>query len=333
MTTRDLLFRLSAIALSLSLTLAAGELLLRLAGPGPRFAKTAVRTGSDGRSPGLPNFRHRSRPGPKATGSFRLLVLGDSFPWGSGVHPRDTFPRRLEERLADLDSKLDFEVVNWSRWGWNTRRAWESVRPALANLEPDLVLLSFTLNDPEPSATSQRKRLSRPLGRRTPGAAWSRAIHQHSALYRALWERLESRRQRRAFTAFYTALFTGPHWDDCLEAMAELRAATREMAIPMVLVVWPVFDSQLDSSYNYRPLHRKLAAAAGELEIPVLDLLGTFRRIDTRRLAVVPYTDSHPNELAHRIAADELTNYLIDEGLVPARYGEKQRRIMAVRRR
>jgi hypothetical protein len=333
MTRRELLFRLSAIALSLALTLAAGELLLRLAGPGPRFARTSVEAATDGRFPDRPNFRDRSSPGPKATGSFRLLVLGDSFPWGSGVHPRDAFPRRLEGRLADLDSELDFEVVNWSRWGWNSRQAWESVRPVLADLQPDLVLLSFTLNDSEPSDKREMRRMIRPLQRRTPGPAWSSTLHRHSALYRALWERLESRRQRRAFTAYYTALFRGPHWDDCLEAMAELRAATRAMATPMVLVVWPVFDSQLDSSYAYRRLHRKLAAAAGELEIPVLDLLATFRRIDTRRLAVVPHTDPHPNELAHRIAADELTNHLIDEGLVPASYGKNQRRIMAVRRR
>jgi hypothetical protein len=54
------------------------------------------------------------------------------------------------------------------------------------------------------------------------------------------------------------------------------------------------------------------------LEIPVLDLLRTYRGIDARRLAVTPFTDPHPSELAHRIAADRLVKYLLKNGLIPA---------------
>ncbi len=182
--------------------------------------------------------------------------------------------------------------------------------------------------------------------------AWSRLLHRHSVLGRLIWERLENRRQRRAFSAYYEELYQGPAWADCLAALVELRRATRELGAELVLVVFPVFDSQLDHRYAYRRLHGKVAAAADELGIPLVDLLATFRRVDARdaglrvldllpayegvdarRLALIPFTDPHPNELAHRIAADELTNYLVDRGLVPAAYPAGSRPLPAVRRR
>lgn len=333
MTRRDLLHRLLAITLSVALSLVAFEVLLRLALPGRRFVNTAVRPVVSAPDFGQPELRGRRWPGPKAAGVFRIVVLGDSFSLGSGVHPSDPYPIRLEGRLARLESARDFEVVNWSRSGWNTRQAVESVAGHLVELAPDLVLLNFTLNDPQPSARAAVNRLTQPLHRRTPDAWLSRALHRYSAVYRLFWERLENLRQRRVYDAYYEGLFEGPDWLDCLAAMKGLRQATDTIGAPLVLVVMPVFDSQLDSSYSYRPLHRRIGEAAKELDIPVVDLLLTFRRVDARRLAVTPFTDPHPSELAHRIAADELTNYLLDEGLVPASYAANQRRIEAVRRR
>ncbi len=330
MTIRDLTYRLAAIVLSLGLVLGVGEVALRLFAPTGGSISTGVRY-DHARGPQGPSFRDQPAPGPKAVSAFRILVLGDSFAWGSGVYPEDAYPRRLERRLAALDAEIEFEVVNWAHSGWSTRQAWESLRPVLALLDCDLVLVNFTLNDPEPSGGAAREKMIRPLYRRSPSTGWSEALHRHSALYRLFWERLESRRQRRAFDSYYQGLFSGPHWDDCQAALGELREATRALGVPLALVVFPVFDSQLDGTYAYRRQHGKVVAAARRLEIPVLDLERTFRGVDARRLAVEPFTDPHPNELAHRIAADKIRNYLVDEGLIPASFPNGVRR-PAVRR-
>ena len=51
--------------------------------------------------------------------------------------------------------------------------------------------------------------------------------------------------------------------------------------------------------------------------LPLLDLRPFYTGIDARRLAVVPFSDPHPNELAHRIAADAIADYLIDHSVLP----------------
>ena len=319
MNARGLLATLLVMALSLLLVFGAAELVVRLAGSGPgELVDTAVQRKVRSRGRG-PDWREAGPPGEKAPGSFRILVLSDSFGWGVGVYGEDVWARRLERRLGELDSEVDFQVVNWSRPGWNTTQAWASARRRLDSLEPDLIIVGFTLNDPEPDSRKVREERYEPLTRRSPKAAWSRGLHRRSAFYRLFWERFENRRQRRAFTAYYRELFSGPGWEQCQETLVAIRDAARERSIPMLLVVFPVFDSQLDDSYPYRELHRQISAAAFELQIPTLDLLDTYRGIEGVRLAVTPFTDPHPNELAHRIASDELTIHLAVGELVPAK--------------
>ena len=201
MTPKDLLFRLLAVALSVGLVLLAAELVLRLAAPAAGYVRTGVQSPPRNLPFDQPDFRDLQPPGAKAPGTFRLLVLGDSFVWGAGVYPLDTYPRRLETRLASLDSEVDFEVLSWCHPGWNTQHVWQSVRPALERLDPDLLILSFTLNDAEPSQEAKRKQMTDSLHRQTPQGRLGRALYGGSALYRLGWDRLENRRQRRAFTA------------------------------------------------------------------------------------------------------------------------------------
>ena len=86
----------------------------------------------------------------------------------------------------------------------------------------------------------------------------------------------------------------------------------------MLLVIFPIFDSPLDHRYPYVEIHRTVGgSAAAELGIPVLDLLTAFTGMDTRRLAVEPFADAHPNELAHRLAAEAILETLIERGMLP----------------
>ncbi len=257
--------------------------------------------------------------GKKLPGTYRVLVVGDSFTWGDGVHPEDVYPSRLERRLNERESELEFEVVNWSHTGWNTAQAFSSVKGSIGWLEPDLLILGFVLNDAEPFRPAEHEAMRTELGRHSPRNALSVLLHGRSRVYRLFWERLENTRQRRAFTAYYHSLYEGPGWAECQAALKKFKNRSQQNGVPLLLVVFPIFDSQLDASYPYVDLHRKVRRAAKEIGIPSLDLLRAYRGIDARRLAVTPFTDPHPNELAHRVAADRLVRYLIKQGLAPIR--------------
>lgn len=265
---------------------------------------------------GRPDFRQPDFQVEDKHGAFRILVLGDSFSWGDGVYREDTFAYRLETRLNSLTRESHFEVVNWSRPGWNTVRQLWSLEPEFAGLDADLLILAFVLNDPEPVERSSLERMLEPARSRQPAPGVSSWLFANSRLYALVWTRLENSRTHRELSAYYRSLFAGEHWEACQRALKRLRNLSRKQGIPMLLVIFPVFDSAMDESYPYADLHAQIRKEGERLQMQVLDLFELYEGMDSRRLAVVPFTNAHPSELAHRVAADGILDYLIGGNVV-----------------
>jgi len=270
--------------------------------------------------PREPAFRDRQEPGTKGDRA-RVLVVGDSFTWGDGVYPQDAYPDRLEGLLNGLHESDWAEVVNWSRPGWNTAMEAAGTLAELPWLNPDLLVVGYCLNDAEPSPQAPRRERRRQLERRLPTSGASSWLYEHSALFHLAWERLENSRQHRAFDEFYRSLYQKrPSWTATIGAMKAFAKAAEERQIPLLMVIFPIFDSKLGSDYPYADLHELVAKTAGEAGFEVLDLLPHYQGIDPVRLAVEPFTDRHPSELAHRVAAERIRDLIVDEHLlsVPA---------------
>ncbi len=296
--------RFLALALSLAFTVAIFELGLRMLKPAPRYADTSV----DNRFTGyrLPENWQAPRESP---GIVRVLVLGDSFTWGDGVHEEDAYPHRMQFRLNLDTADRPYRVLNAGRNGLNAvdqRELLDTME--LLDSDPDLVLLGFTLNDPEPTVRKLALDLRQEVVRRTPGGRAELEIYERSELFRLVYNRLENTRQRRALNDYVASLFdTGsPHWQACVEALVSLRDHLVDNAVPFVVAVLPGFDSPFDENYPYLRHHEPLMDTLASLGLPALDLRSLYDGVEVRRLAVTPFTDARPNELAHRIAADFL---------------------------
>lgn len=90
-------------------------------------------------------LRDRVRAIPKPEGVYRILVLGDSVTYGSGVGADRTFPSRLEARLTDRATRT--EVVNAAVSGYTTYNELHWYLARGRTFEPDLVVLAVCLND------------------------------------------------------------------------------------------------------------------------------------------------------------------------------------------
>ena len=298
--------RVLAVTLSLLFGLGAAEIALRLAPAATPFGDTKV-----------PHGRTSSRlgnPGAKSADVVRVVVVGDSFTWGDGVHPLDSYAARLGRRFRALNRGKPRRPMESLNAGWNGRNTVKEAESLdrLLKLSPDLVILGFCLNDPEPSDPGELAALQEPLERRRPHGEVERLLYRRSTLVRTVYDRLENTRQQRAFGDHYADLYRDDsrYWRDCVAALRSMRDKLAARGIPFLVVVWPIFDSQLDQSYNYRELHAKLGRTLRELDVATVDLLPVFAGLDANRLAVTPFTDPHPSELAHRIAADHLAAYL-----------------------
>ena len=298
--------RFVAVALSLSFSVAMIELGLRLLKPPPRYADTSV----DNRFTGyrLPDDWAAPRESPEIV---RVLVLGDSFTWGDGVHEEDAYPHRMQFRLNLEDPEDRYRVLNAGRNGLNTVDERELLDTmGLLDSEPDLVLLGFSLNDPEPSRRALALELRGRVLRRALVGRAEIELYKHSRLFQLVYDRLENTRQRRALNEYVASLFDTetPHWRACEQALISLRDHLGKRGIPLLVAVLPGFDAPFDDHYPYLRQHQQIMGTLAALEIPATDLRSLYDGVETRRLAVTPFTDAHPNELAHRIAADFLAS-------------------------
>jgi hypothetical protein len=81
-------------------------------------------------------------------------------------------------------------------------------------------------------------------------------------------------------------------------------AFCRRENVPLVVMIFPVLY-KLDAHYPFRNIHNLVAKEAQDDGAVVLDLLPSFQGRRATDLWVYP-TDQHPNEKAHRIAAEAL---------------------------
>jgi lysophospholipase L1-like esterase len=93
-------------------------------------------------------LRGQEYPYTKEAGTFRILVLGDSFTAGLQVPEEETFAKLLEARLNQHDPKTRFEVINAGIIGYGTDKELAYYAHEGYKYQPDLVLLAFfTGND------------------------------------------------------------------------------------------------------------------------------------------------------------------------------------------
>lgn len=86
----------------------------------------------------------------KPSNTFRIIMLGDSETFSVMLPQSDTLPVRLENLLNQTSSKLKYEVFNFGVEGYCTLQELEILKTKGLKYNPDLIILNYVLNDPEP---------------------------------------------------------------------------------------------------------------------------------------------------------------------------------------
>ncbi|MEW6746392.1 MAG: GDSL-type esterase/lipase family protein [Planctomycetota bacterium] len=84
---------------------------------------------------------------PKPAGHFRVLCLGDSCTYGSGVRSSDSYPARLEQTLNMIYEDGVHEVVNAGVPGYSSFQGLRFLERWIDAIGPDVVTVSFWPND------------------------------------------------------------------------------------------------------------------------------------------------------------------------------------------
>ncbi len=252
----------------------------------------------------------------KPPGVRRAVFVGDSFTYGAGVLLDDTYPKRTERALSFSRSEK-WESIVLAVPGIDTEDEAKIVENEAFAYSPDVLVLGYVLNDAEAPDAAERRRATdwteaEALKRNPP--LWRR-----SAFVRLVADRLHAARENRERSQNHLALYRdgAPGFRAVKKSIDAMATRCREKNVPFVVVLFPLFANPLDEDYPFASVHEKMAAVCRSAGVTCLDLLPYYQGMDWHLLVVEGAKDEHPNEIAHRIAAQALVSALESTPLSP----------------
>jgi len=88
-------------------------------------------------------FRDKEPNKLKPESTYRIIGLGDSFTWGTGVKRNEIYLMRLEKSLNRDSNKVTYEVFNWAVGSWGTSQQLLLLKHQVIKYSPDLVVLQY----------------------------------------------------------------------------------------------------------------------------------------------------------------------------------------------
>jgi hypothetical protein len=258
-------------------------------------------------------YRDLERVIPKPDGVRRAVCLGDSFTWGVSVLFDDAWPQRIERGLSRERGET-WEAVVLAEPGLNAVQMTSRLESEGFAYEPDVVVLAWVLNDSEDKDAAEARRAADWVEEAQHEPSSLGSLLDRSALVRLVRTRIRATVENRARIANFRSMYTDddPGWIAAREALRTMGGLCRSRGVPLVVAIFPLFGNPLDDGYPFEEEHAKVARAASVSGAKVVDLLPRYQGLRWELLVVDGPRDEHPNEIAHRIAAQALVR-AVDE--------------------
>jgi hypothetical protein len=271
------------------------------------------------RSPKAPTMQDYPYEVPKPLSTFRIAAIGDSFTFAPYMQFTDTYVKKLESMLNLQEGKRDAQVINYGVPAYSTSHEIAVVQKAI-NEGADLILLQITLNDPEIKRHTPmgiRENMDDRFGALSLTGTLGTLARHWKTLQFAL-TRIHNTKTHRAYVEYFNDLFHNPRtWNPFVESMLKLVETAKSSQRPIVAVVFPLFGLPMTDAYPFYEIHTKVRDLMQGLAVPILDLSTMYKGIPLERLQVIPGVDRHPNEIAHRMAAEKIYLWLEQQGIIP----------------
>jgi len=238
-----------------------------------------------------------------------VLALGDSFMLGQGVRYEDTYIRRLEKLLAkEGETKW---IKNTAVAGYDIEHICMAYDLFSAESHYPLVIYGFVLNDF--GMPGKENIIGSDLIDLNNGGYQYNPWRTHYASVNFVFNCIERIRLDRTTRKSYLEAFKGEDADDKFELLRTMNRKIELKGSRLAIVLFPLLHEFHD--YPFQEIHDKVCDFCRKNDILLLDLLPAFSEHTAESLWVHP-TDYHPNEIAHRIAAEEIHAFLKRRGLL-----------------
>ncbi len=258
----------------------------------------------------------------KPPGTYRILVLGDSFAFGHGVTDADSFPAQTENLLNSHALNTPdgrFEVLNAGVNGYNTLQESIWLQEKGFSLTPDLVILAFFHNDlgnPFEFTQKNGKLVSRYHAGAVPIPAPIKTfLRQNSVLYWFIRRHLihlpaqfgDEQEPVKAVNLPYSSI-DAEGWESNKKILREIKAACDQRQTDLLLLHIP--DLSRDGKYTWTAAREEFIGFCGKEKIPCLDIRLGPDGSDLSRFQV-SRIDHHFNQEGNQLVAEAVVQHIL----------------------
>lgn len=260
------------------------------------------------------DLRDRDYSSVKSPHVKRVLILGDSFTYGSGVTDDSAvFPRVLAKRLnAELAaSGRAVEILNGGLPGSLTGDWVDLLSKVKDSFHPDVILIVFFLRDG--TRTNSMGSFFEPIRNEIVLQNHGSKLYQSLYLYKLYKDRKDRLSIAQRYTKAIRESYLGTpeqtqEWQTAQSNIRRISAAGREIHAALGLVVFPIL-ADLDDTYPFKDVCDRIATFGIANGIPTHSLLPAFLGQNASDLWVSS-ANQHPNARGHRLAADSILPFL-----------------------
>jgi len=250
----------------------------------------------------------------KPANTFRIIMLGDSETFSIMLPQSDTLATQLENLLNQKSHFLHYEVLNFGVEGYGTLQELEQLKTKGLKYNPDLLILNYVLNDPEPGEYYFNKTF----------------LMRHSALVRYFTYRIKKaliRKERRRLnirteTDNYYYYHQPKYFIPTKKAILEMADIACKQGRKLALVIFPtssIVVKDFKENYPFRIQHNLIKSINSD-NIVFIDLIEEFNRLGLTPQEVAInyiYDESHKNASALRVSAQYIYNSLKSHRILP----------------
>ena len=252
----------------------------------------------------------------KDPGVYRIVIIGDSIIVAERAKdPPAVFSRAIEQLLNGADPHRRYEVVKLAVTGYNTTQEIRILKDVALRYNPDLILWSYCLNDPDhPVLHGGRSNGDRGIYFYTPRFFLWTYLAQKSYYLDEEVRRTVFKCDPKEYHTYLHCLY----WDKVAANFAVIARITRAKNIPVFFVIHPIF-TKVRAFSNYpvelRKLHHKLADLAKQNGFVAIDLLTAYKPYSTRQLCRYRKRNVmdvwHPNDRGYEVAERYIVSRLL----------------------
>lgn len=255
-------------------------------------------------------FRGREYSKQKPPGTFRIVLIGDSFAMGEGVLLENTYGARVERALNDRHDGRRYELLNLALSGLDANIIVRRMKSLGLRYHPDMIVYGYTLNDIE--GPHYRRFKAARLQYVEAGREWSSSPSYLLRILKPRWDSLRDLVDPSPdsyIRELHYNYFQNPAaWRDLLGHLDDLAAIGRNLDVCTVLFIHTRI-CYLHWFHPFLPYYDAVAEAALARGFYVKRSFPAFKGQEASSLWLSPF-DQHPNAEGNALMAKSLLEEL-----------------------